>query len=197
MRRAVLDLSARDPIMAGLAERFGPCRIPARTGLSHFAYLSRSILFQQLATSAAQAIHGRFLKLLDGEVTTAGVLALTPRRLRSAGISENKARALRDLAAKADGLRLDRIARAADEAIIERLVVVRGIGRWTVEMFLIFQLRRLDVWPTLDFGVRKGYQAAYGLKQFPDPKKLQPLGDPFRPHRSIAAWYCWRVADDA
>ena len=197
MRRAVSELSDCDTVMAGLAKRFGPCRIPTRTGHSHFAFLTRSILYQQLAGSAARAIHDRFAALLDGTVTAEGVLALTTRRLRSVGVSENKARAILDLAEKASELQLERIARAADEAIIERLVVVRGIGRWTAEMFLIFQLRRLDVWPTLDYGVRKGYQAAYGLRQLPDPKQLLPLGDRYRPFRSVAAWYCWRAADEA
>jgi 3-methyladenine DNA glycosylase/8-oxoguanine DNA glycosylase len=196
MRRAVLELSARDNIMAQLANRFGPCRIPARTGHSHFAFLTRSILYQQLAGAAARTIHDRFAALLMGQVTAQGVLALTTGQLRSAGVSENKTRAIQDLAQKAGELDLERIARKEDEAIIERLTEVRGIGRWTAEMFLIFQLRRLDVWPTLDYGVRKGYQAAYGLRELPDPKRLLPLGDRFRPHRSVAAWYCWRAADE-
>jgi len=196
MRRAVLELSARDNVMAQLANRFGPCRIPARTGHSHFAFLTRSILYQQLAGAAARTIHDRFAALLMGQVTADGVLALTTGQLRSAGVSENKTRAIQDLAQKAGELDLERIARKEDEAIIERLTEVRGIGRWTAEMFLIFQLRRLDVWPTLDYGVRKGYQVAYGLRELPDPKRLLPLGDRFRPHRSVAAWYCWRAADE-
>ena len=90
---------------------------------------------------------------------------------------------------------LDRVARLSDEKIVEELRLVRGIGRWTAEMFLIFQLGRLDVWPVDDFGVRKGYGILYGLAEQPVPKELEPLGDAFRPFRSVAAWYCWRATD--
>jgi 3-methyladenine DNA glycosylase/8-oxoguanine DNA glycosylase len=117
--------------------------------------------------------------------------------LRGAGLSAAKALSVRDLAEKAvDGtVPLDRLSRLKDDDLIERLVVVRGIGRWTAEMFLIFQLRRLDVWPVDDLGVRKGYARAYGLREMPAPKELLALGEPFRPYRSIAAWYCWRAVD--
>jgi len=114
------------------------------------------------------------------------------------GLSRSKVAAIRDLAAKiVDGsVRLQRIGRLSDEDIITALSTVRGIGRWTAEMFLIFQLRRLDVWPIGDYGVRKGYALAYGLKTLPTPKELDPLGERFRPYRTVAAWYCWRAVSD-
>ncbi len=197
MQTAVAGLAAQDRVMAGLVSRHGRCRIAGRTGLTHFAYLARSIVFQQLAGAAASTIHGRFAALMDGDVSAQAVLGLRTRQLRGAGLSENKARSVQDLAQKvvAGEVQLDRIARQRDESIIDHLVQVRGIGRWTVEMFLMFQLRRLDVWPTLDLGVRKGYQQAYGLTELPKPRELESLGDDFRPYRSVAAWYCWRAAD--
>ena len=117
--------------------------------------------------------------------------------LRGAGLSANKLAAIRDLCLKvADGtVVLEHVGRLSDEDIIERLVTVRGIGRWTAEMLLIFELRRLDVWPVDDLGVRKGYAAIHGLPEMPVPRALQELGDPLRPYRSLAAWYCWRAVD--
>lgn len=182
--------------MRRLVERFGPCKI-GRSTQSHFEALAESIVYQQLAGAAAAAIWGRFRGLFDGEFSPAAVLAKRETTLRKAGLSPNKASSIRDLAAKIrDGtVPIDRLARLQDEAIIERLVVVRGIGRWTAEMFLMFQLRRIDVWPVDDYGVRKGYMRAYGLKELPKPKELVGLGEPFRPYRSVAAWYCWRAVE--
>ena len=184
--------------MAGLMRRTGPFRLPRRT-TDHFAALAESILYQQLAGAAAAAIHRRFVALFDGDLSPAAVLALPRRRLRFAGLSGGKADSIRDLAAKvADGtVPLDHISRFSDEEIITRLSVVRGIGRWTAEMFLIFQLRRLDVWPVHDYGVRKGYALAYALRELPTPKQLQVEGERFRPFRTVAAWYCWQAVHPA
>jgi DNA-3-methyladenine glycosylase II len=195
---ATAELARRDPVMAGLIEMAGPVRL-GRSGFDHFGALARSIVYQQLAGKAAAAIHGRFVALFDGEVTPEAVLALPEGTLRSAGLSGSKSASLLDLADKvASGeVDLDTIARQSDEEIVRRLVVVRGIGRWTAEMFLIFQLRRLDVWPVDDYGVRSGYAIAYRLKELPAPKALMELGEPFRPYRSIAAWYCWRAVEAA
>ena len=189
-------LAERDPVMARLVEAAGPCRIPRR-GLSHFEALARSIVFQQLAGKAASTIYGRFQALVDGDLTPEAVLALSDEQLRAAGLSRNKAASVRDLAVKVlDGtVELDRMPRLSDERIIEELVAVRGIGRWTAEMFLMFQLRRLDVWPVDDLGVRAGYALAYGLAERPAPKELAELGESFRPYRSVAAWYCWRAVE--
>jgi len=189
-------LAERDPVMAGLMASFGPPRLGPRLD-SHFAALVRSIVYQQLAGKAAATIHGRLVAAL-GEVSPRAVLALAPEDLRGAGLSANKAASVTDLAGKVlDGtVVLDPagLAREDDEEVVDRLVSVRGIGRWTAEMFLLFQLRRLDVWPVGDLGVRRGYGVAYGVPM-PEPKALDPLGDPFRPYRSVAAWYCWRACE--
>jgi 3-methyladenine DNA glycosylase/8-oxoguanine DNA glycosylase len=180
-------------------EAAGPCDLrrgrPRRT---HFAELARAVCFQQLAGSAARAIHGRFEGLFDGDPTPERVLATPVDKFREVGLSAAKAASIRDLAEHVvDGtVALDRIARRPDVRVVEELTLVRGIGRWTAEMFLMFQLGRLDVWPVDDFGVRKGYARLYGLAELPTPRALQPLGDQFRPYRSVAAWYCWRAADD-
>ena len=177
-------------------ERRGRFRL-ARPTIDHFGALAESILYQQLAGAAAAAIHRRFVALFDGQLTPEAVLALPDGQLRSVGLSGSKATSIRDLAQKvADGtVPLERIEKLTDDEIVERLSVVRGIGRWTAEMFLIFQLRRLDVWPVDDYGVRKGYALAYEMPELPKPKELDLLGKRFRPYRSVAAWYCWRAVD--
>jgi DNA-3-methyladenine glycosylase II len=184
--------------MAGLMERTGPFRLSRPTS-DHFAALAESIMYQQLAGAAAAAIHRRFVALFDGDLSPDAVLAVPEKRLRSAGLSGSKAASIRDLAAKvAEGtVPLDRISRLRDEEIITRLSVVRGIGRWTAEMFLIFQLRRLDVWPVDDYGVRQGWSLAYGLPGLLTPKQLQAEGDRFRPYRTVPAWYCWEAVHAA
>jgi len=194
---AAAEVARRDRVMARLMQRTGPFRLPRPT-TGHFAALAESILYQQLAGAAAAAIHGRFIALFDGDLSPEAVLALRPKRLRAVGLSGNKAASIRDLAAKvSDGtVPLERIGRLSDEEIITRLCVVRGIGRWTAEMFLIFQLRRLDVWPVGDYGVRQGYALAYGLRALPTPRELQAEGERFRPFRTIAAWYCWQAVHE-
>jgi DNA-3-methyladenine glycosylase II len=184
--------------MAELMERTGPFRLPKPT-TDHFAALAESILYQQLAGAAAATIHRRFVALFDGDLSPEAVLALPEDRLRGAGLSGAKAASIRDLAAKvADGtVPLEHIGRLSDEQIITRLSVVRGIGRWTAEMFLIFQLRRMDVWPADDYGVRKGYSLAYGLPELLTPRQLEGEGERFRPYRTVAAWYCWRAVHAA
>ncbi|MGH2361734.1 MAG: DNA-3-methyladenine glycosylase family protein [bacterium] len=194
---AAAEIARRDRIMAKLMKRTGPFRLPKRNG-DHFAALAESILYQQLAGPAAAAIHGRFVELFNGDLSPQAVLSLHPKRLRGAGLSYNKVASIRDLAARvADGtVPLDDISKLSDEEIITRLSVIRGIGRWTAEMFLIFQLRRLDVWPVTDYGVRQGYALAYGLRDLLMPKQLQVEGDRFRPYRTVAAWYCWQAVHE-
>lgn len=195
--KAARLLAERDPVIAGLLEAVGPPRL-APPVESHFAALLRSVLYQQLAGAAAAAIHGRLLNALDQQVTPEAVLALPPEALRAAGLSRNKALSLSDLAAKVhDGtveLAPARLARESDEEVIARLCAVRGIGRWTAQMFLLFQLRRMDVWPTGDLGVRRGFGLAYG-QEMPSDKALEPLGEFARPYRSVLAWYCWRACE--
>ena len=165
------------------------------SGTSRFEQLVESICYQQLAGKAAEAIWKRVRAEVDGTFTPEGVLAVGYDRLRAAGFSNAKALSVLDLAAKvADGsVRLERIGRLSDEDVIKELVPVRGIGRWTAEMFLIFTLKRLDVWPVDDLGVRAGYGVAYGVDPMPSAKELGPLGDAFRPYRTLAAWYCWQA----
>jgi DNA-3-methyladenine glycosylase II len=159
--------------------------------------LVRSITSQQLAGKAAAAIHARFIALFDGKLTPLAVAGMPLEKLRSAGLSGSKAASIKDLSAKVlDGtVPLGDEDGMSDDEIVARLSSVRGIGRWTAEMFLIFQLRRLDVWPVDDYGVRKGYARAYGLAELPSPKELAQLGERFRPYRTIATWYCWRMVD--
>lgn len=194
---AALALAERDPVMAGLVAAAGPMRL-RKPFDTHFAALVRSIVYQQLAGKAAAAIHGRLVAALDGEVEPTAVLALPDEEMRAAGLSGNKTASLRDLAAKVlDGtVVLDPrgLAREPDEEVIARLSTVRGIGEWTAQMFLLFQLRRLDVWPTGDLGVRRGYGLAWKVPM-PTPRELAGLGDHLRPYRSVAAWYCWRACE--
>ena len=202
VRKELLDAAAalaeRDVSLGAMIEAVGPPDLrrgrPRRT---HFAELARAVCYQQLAGSAARAIHGRFEALFDGAPTPEGVVALGPEPLRAAGLSGSKARTIGDLAAQVvDGeVQLDRVARLPDAEIVRELTGVWGIGRWTAEMFLIFQLGRLDVWPIGDYGVRKGYARLHALADMPTAGELEPLGDAYRPYRSVAAWYCWRAVD--
>jgi DNA-3-methyladenine glycosylase II len=195
---ACAALAAADPAMAAAIDRFGPCRLVAgRTPGGAFGALARSICFQQLAGAAASAIHGRFSALYGGRPTPALVAATPVDAMRSVGLSAAKVASIKDLAAKAlDGtVRLEGWARMGDDEIVDRLVRVRGIGPWTAQMFLIFQLNRPDVWPTGDLGVRVGWGRMHGLDVPPTPAELATAGEVYRPYRSIAAWYCWRVLD--
>ena len=162
-----------------------------------FAALVRSIMYQQLAGKAAAAIHNRFLGLFPSGLSPAAVLALGDGTMRSVGVSGAKQAAITDLAAKvADGsVPLHDADSLTDDELVARLVQVRGIGRWTAEMFLMFQLRRLDVWPVQDYGVRKGWAVVHRMKDLPAPSVLQGEGEKFRPYRSVAAWYCWRAVE--
>ena len=193
---AATILAERDPIIARLVAEMGPPSFPRPTE-THFAALVRPIIYQQLAGPAARAIHGRMVAALGGEVTPEGLLGISPEALRTAGLSGNKVLSVQDLAAKViDGtvvLDARRLARESNEEIVSRLTTVRGIGRWSAEMFLLFQLRRLDVWPTGDLVVRKGFALAWNIPT-PTPKQLDALGEPYRPYRSVVAWYCWRAA---
>jgi 3-methyladenine DNA glycosylase/8-oxoguanine DNA glycosylase len=194
---ALAEFVTLDPVMAALAERHGPPRLGGRrTGGSRFEQLAEAICYQQLTGKAAATIW-RQVRALVPEFTPERVVGIPPDDLRAAGLSGAKAASVLDLAAKvADGtVRLDRIGRLSDDELVAHLTVVRGIGPWTAEMFLIFTLGRLDVWPVGDYGVRAGWAKAYGLADLPSPKALQPEGDRFRPYRTLAAWYCWRALE--
>jgi DNA-3-methyladenine glycosylase II len=196
---ATAQLSARDPVLAALVARHGPPprRRPARSD-RRFESLVEIIVYQQLAGRAAATIHGRLLEALDGSVTPEAVLAAPDELLASAGLSRSKAASIRDLADQVSSgdVALERMGRLSDQEVEDHLTRVRGIGPWTAQMFLLGTLARLDVWPTGDYGVRAGFARAWSLGQIPTPKELSELGEPFRPYRSLVAWYCWRAVDD-
>jgi len=187
-------IAAADPQLAAFIERAGP--YAARPGQGDpFTSLARAIVFQQLAGRAAAAIYGRFAATVGGAVTPDAILSAAPEALRAAGLSGNKTLSLIDLATKVrDGtVPLEGIEAHDDEEIIARLSTVRGIGRWTAEMFLLFELERPDVWPVDDLGVRHGWSLIHELSELIKPKALQAEGDRFRPHRSAVALYCWHA----
>jgi DNA-3-methyladenine glycosylase II len=200
-RAASQALAELDPAMAALVLRHGPMpapRLPRVDG--RFENLAESIAYQQLAGRAAATIWGRFRALFaPGPLDPTDVVAAAPEDLRAAGLSGAKAAAIVDLARHViDGsLELDRVGRLPDDQVRAELVQVRGIGPWTADMFLIFALGRLDVWPTGDYGVRAGYGVSHGLAEPPTAAQLEPLGEAFRPYRSVAAWYCWRALESA
>ena len=187
---------AEDPHFAPWVERIGPVRIPRRDD-PPFAYLARAICYQQLAGAAARTIHGRFVDALAGDVRPDTVLVAPDSALRGAGLSAAKLAAVRDLALKvhAGEVPLDDLETRPDDEVVERLIRVRGIGVWTAQMFLLFRLRRADVWPTGDLGVRQGYARIHGLDAPPTARELEPLGERLSPWRSAAAWYCYRALD--
>ena len=189
---AIDKVASRDPVLADLVARVGPIRHRPRDPDGPFAALVRAIVFQQLASPAAQAIYGR-VRATVAELIPEAFGAVSDADLRAAGLSANKVASLRDLSAKVlDGsVVLTRTSRRRDDELVARLTAVRGIGRWTAEMYLMFQLRRLDVWPVDDLGVRQGYCLAWQIDPPPTAKQLEPLGDRFRPYRSIVARYCW------
>lgn len=198
----IRHLSKTDPVMRRLIREVGPLTLTPRSKRSPFESLARAIAYQQLHEKAAESILRRFVALSPtGRFPQpVDLLAMNEQAIRGAGFSQAKVAALRDLAAKTlDGtVPTGAIVRKLDdEAIIERLVAVRGIGRWTVEMLLIFQLGRPDVLPVDDFGVRNGFCIAYGRRSMPMPKELRRYGERWKPYRTAAAWYLWRAADRA
>jgi len=185
-----------EPKLREVVTKFGPAPIGARPSrISNFQALAESILGQQLSVKAAATITERVIQAAGGRMDPAGIAKLTPSRLRSAGCSAAKARAISELAqVVADGdLPIRSLNKKSDEAIMELLLPLYGVGRWTVEMFLIFQLGRNDVWPTGDLGVRRGWEKLYKMKREVEIDELEKLGAKFAPHRSHLAWYCWRA----
>jgi DNA-3-methyladenine glycosylase II len=186
-----------DPAFASVVAAAGPFA-PRPPSDDAFNALARAIAYQQLAGRAAAAIHGRFLALYGDDLPAPETVLATPvEALRGCGLSGAKTAAVLDLALKfTDGtVPLDRLTVLPDDEVVARLSEVRGVGRWTAEMFLLFDLRRPDVWPVDDFGVRKGWALIHGMEVMPRPKELMALGQPLQPHRSAAAWYCWRAVD--
>ena len=195
---AMAELTRADPVLAGLAARLPPPPFdPARRRQwSHFAYLVRAIVYQQVSGRSAEPIWRRVRALVDGPFTPHAVAALDPTTLRSAGLTGGKARAIGELASSlATGAlpSLASLARRPDDEVVAALTSVWGIGRWTAEMFLLLHLGRLDVWPVGDLAVRRGYARAWALPAEPSPEALEVLGEAYRPWRSVVAWYCWRA----
>lgn len=196
LTRAAKTLARTDKVMARLVDDHGPPRIEFQTH-SAFVSLARAIVFQQLAGSAARAIFGRVQEAVGVPFNASAVRGLDDATLRACGLSSAKLAALKDLATKVDDgdVRLAGLSRLSDEDVIASLVQVRGIGRWTAEMFLLFKLGRLDVWPVTDYGVQKGFMLAYGLRDLPKPRVLDEKGQAYAGVRSLAAWYFWRRAE--
>ncbi len=194
--RAIADA---DEHLARVIAKHGPCAMTIRPVKSPFEALFRSIIYQQLSTQSATAIYNRVLGLFDnGQPTPELMLASPEEELRGAGMSRQKVKYAKDLALKSTQGTvplMSELELLSDQEIIERLTAVHGIGRWTVEMLLMFSMGRPDVLPSTDLAVRKGFQIVYGHEELPKPKEIDRFGECWRPYRSIASWYLWRVVD--
>ena len=195
--RARRHLAQSDPVMARIVGKVGPCRFQVDRGGGPFASLCESIVYQQITGHAAVAIFERLrTKVGRRHARPQDIARLSDADLRGVGLSRQKIGYLRDLTARAqDGLPLHRVHRMDDEAAIETLSAVRGIGRWTAQMYLMFRLGRLDLMPVDDYGVRKAMQTAWRMRKLPKPDRMLRLAEPWRPYRSVAAWYLWRSLD--
>ena len=187
----------RDPVLRAVIKRIGPCGLADRQRKDHLSALIGAIVSQQLSTKAAATIYGRFVALFpDASIpNAAAIAALDDGQLRGVGFSGQKIAYLRDLTARiADGrLELDELDRLPDDQVIERLTAVKGFGRWTAEMFLMFRLHRPDVLPADDLGIVKAVQNVYRLRKRPNAKRILKMGEAWRPYRSVASWYLWQT----
>ncbi|HLJ75219.1 MAG TPA: DNA-3-methyladenine glycosylase 2 family protein [Thermoanaerobaculia bacterium] len=192
---AIEEVRSRDPILDRLVVKAGPIQHRPKNPYGHFGTLARAIVYQQLAGRVAAIILERVIAAAGGELTAKALSRASDKKLRGAGLSANKLASLRDLSAKTSNgdVDLESLSKAADEEVIAELTTIRGIGRWTAEMYLMFELRRLDIWPVDDLGVRMGYGLTWKIDPAPTAKQLAPLGERFRPYRSIVARYCWEA----
>jgi len=198
-RPSVRYLKRVDPVLARVIERVGPCRIALRTEGTHFQALARAIVFQQLSGKAAGTIYSRFNALFpEGSPHPDAVLATSDEQLRAVGLSRQKIGYMRDLSSKvASGeLPLEAVEHMADDDLIAHLVQVKGIGRWTAQMFLMFRLGRPDVLPELDLGIQNAIRKAYRMRKRPTPKQVKRVGAKWSPHSSVASWYLWRSLEN-
>lgn len=196
--KALRHLRQADPVLGAVIARVGPCPLKPHDEGTHFNYVVRSIVYQQLSGKAAATIYGRVLDQYGGKPPTPAQLVKTTEvKLREAGLSTRKAEYVRDLAARVHSraLAIDRLHEMGDDEVIETLVSVRGIGRWTAQMVLMFRLGRPDVFPELDLGVQKGVQQLLGLRKRPTPERMTRIGERWAPYRTIAAWYLWRLLE--
>jgi DNA-3-methyladenine glycosylase II len=199
MKLAISEIKTIDPKFASIIDAHPLCPIGRKQSEeSHFESLVSSVISQQLAIKAADTIHSRVVALAGGRISPAKIARLAPEELRSAGVSGAKVRTLKGLgeAALNGDVAIDDLHLADDELIANQLTSLWGIGPWTVDMFMMFQLGRLDIWPVGDLGVRRGWEKIHQLKEKIDPEKLYLKGEKFRPHRSIVAWYCWRAIEN-
>ena len=192
MKRAISHLRKSDPVLAEIIGRVGEYRLQFRE--PNFETLVRSIVYQQLSGRVASVILGRLVAAVGGEVTPANILKLRPARMRRLGLSGQKTAYIRDLARHTrDGtVVFEELLELPDAEVIERLTKVKGIGVWTVHMFLMFALRRTDVLPTGDLGIRNAIRKAYNLAEMPAPKEVEAIGERWRPYCTVASWYLWR-----
>jgi len=192
--RARRHLSRRDPVLRDLMRAHGKCGLADAQNAEPFTALLKAIVSQQLSTKAARTIYARLLALFDGVPTPIAMAAATDAQLRAVGLSGQKLRYMRDLSARVqDGsLALHALDGMTDDDVVVALTQVKGIGRWTAEMFLMFRLHRPDVLPVGDLGIVKAVQKAYGLRKTPTPDRLSQIGEAWRPYRSVACWYLWR-----
>lgn len=198
-RAAIRHLKRADARLAAVMEKVGPCTMEVRSDGSHLDALIRAIVYQQLSGKAAATIHSRVLELFGGaDVQPQTILGVTDEAYRAAGLSRQKISYLRDLAEKSrtGDVLLDELDNLPDAEIAASLTSVKGIGIWTVQMFLIFRLGRPDVLPVGDLGIQKGVQRAYGLRKLPTPKRVAEIGASWTPHASVASWYIWRLLDE-
>lgn len=195
--RARRALMRRDPILGAAIKKIGPCGMADRQRKDHLSALVGSIVSQQLSTKAAATIFGRFTALFPDHhiADAAAIAAIDDATLRGVGLSGQKVSYLRDLSARiVDGrLNLDELDALPDEAVIERLIAVKGFGRWTAEMFLMFRLHRPDILPIDDLGIQNAIQRLYRLRKRPTPKRMMQLGEVWKPYRSVASWYLWQT----
>ena len=195
--RARRVLMRRDPRLAALMKRIGPCRLAEARTRHPFAALVRAVIAQQLSGKAATTIHDRVVALVGGleGLHPTSLLAADPVALRAAGLSRQKISYLQDLSAHVADGRLDLAALEdlSDDDVITAITAVKGFGRWSAEMFLMFRLNRPDVFPVADLGIVKGVQKLFGMKRRPKPRTMERLAEPWRPYRSVAAWYLWRI----
>jgi DNA-3-methyladenine glycosylase II len=197
-RRAVAHLRGADPEMAGVIERVGRCAWEGTSDHSHFGFVVRCIVYQQLSGKAAATIFGRVQAIYGGKDPTPVQLLATPvKKLRAAGLSERKAEYTRELAQRVrDGeLHLEKLDAMTDDEVMETLIQVKGIGRWTAQVVMMFHLGRLDVFPELDLGIQKGLQKLHRMRKLPNPDRTAKAGARWAPYRTVAAWYLWRSLD--
>ena len=199
--RARRALMRRDPVLGTAIKRIGACRMADRQRTDHLSALAGAIVSQQLSTKAAATIFGRFVALFpEGRtLSAAGIAARSDAELRGVGLSGQKVGYMRDLSARIlDGrLQLDELEGLEDEVVIERLTAVKGFGRWTAEMFLMFRLHRPDVLPAGDLGIVNAIHRLYGLRKKPDAKRILKMGEAWRPYRSVASWYLWQTIHES